>query len=82
MLTKDEELSRVEFFVWLAVLVMILVDNLRKRTVVIMYWCCMCKRGGESIHHLLPHFEVVRIYGHQYCTHLGWNGSCLNWWWI
>jgi hypothetical protein len=25
----------------------------------VIYWCCMCKRSGESINHLLLHCEVA-----------------------
>jgi hypothetical protein len=27
-------------------------DNLRKRNIVVVEWCCMCKKSGESIDHL------------------------------
>jgi hypothetical protein len=35
-------------------------DNLRKRGIIVVGWCCMCKQSGESINHLLLHCEVVR----------------------
>jgi hypothetical protein len=35
-------------------------DNLRKRGLIVVDWCCMCKRSGESINHLLLHCEVAR----------------------
>jgi hypothetical protein len=42
------------FFVWIAVLRKILMlNNLRKRNVVVVEWYCMCKKSGESIDHLL-----------------------------
>jgi hypothetical protein len=34
-------------------------DNLRKRGLIVVNWCCMCKRSGESINHLLLHCEVA-----------------------
>jgi hypothetical protein len=51
----------VAFFVWLAALGKILTyDNLRKRNVTVMEWCCLCKKSGESIGHLLLHCEIAR----------------------
>lgn len=35
-------------------------DNLRKRNVVVIEWCCMCKKNKESIEHLLLHCEVTQ----------------------
>jgi len=52
--------SKVAFFVWTATLGKILThDNLRKRNVLVVEWCCMCKKSGESIDHLLLHCEVA-----------------------
>lgn len=34
-------------------------DNLRKRLITIMGWCCMGKQGKESIDHLLIQHEAV-----------------------
>ena len=52
---------RVSFFMWTVSLGKILtLDNLRKRGLIVMDWCCMCKRSGESINHLLLHCEVAR----------------------
>jgi hypothetical protein len=50
---------RVAFFTWIAVLGKILtMDNLRKN-IIVTEWCCMCKKSGESIDHLLLHCEVA-----------------------
>jgi hypothetical protein len=34
-------------------------DNLQNRNVLVVKWCCMCKKYEESIDHLLFHHEVV-----------------------
>jgi hypothetical protein len=53
--------TRVAFFVCSAALGKILThDNLRKRNVVVIEWCCMCKKNEESIDYLLLHCEVAR----------------------
>jgi len=50
----------VSFFEWSATLGKILMhDNLRKRNVVVIEWCFMCKKNGESIDHLLLHCEIA-----------------------
>jgi hypothetical protein len=28
-------------------------DNLQKHGLILVDWCCMCKRSGESVDHLL-----------------------------
>jgi hypothetical protein len=51
---------RVAFFVWTAILGKILtLDNLRKRNIIVMEWCCLCKKSGESIDHLFIYCEVA-----------------------
>ena len=35
------------------------IDNLRKRQILILDWCCMCKRNGESVDHLLIHCPIA-----------------------
>jgi hypothetical protein len=53
--------TRVAFFVWSAALGKILThDNLRKRNVIVIEWCCLCKKSGESVDHLLLHCEVAQ----------------------
>jgi hypothetical protein len=53
--------TRVAFFVWSAALGKILThDNLRKRNIVVIEWCCMCKKKGEAIDHLLLHCDTAR----------------------
>ena len=51
---------RVAFFSWSASLGKILTtDNLRKRRIVVLDWCYMCKRCGESVDHLLLHYPLA-----------------------
>lgn len=41
---------QVDFFSWIAALGKILsTDNLPKRGIKVLDWCCMCKRDGESL---------------------------------
>jgi len=35
-------------------------DNLRKKRVIVIDRCCMCKMNGESVDHILLHCEVAR----------------------
>jgi hypothetical protein len=52
---------RVAFFVWTSALGRILtLNNLRKRSFIVVDWYCMRKRSGESIDHLLLYCEVAR----------------------
>ena len=52
--------SRVAFFSWTAALGKILTfDNLRKRCIIIVDWCYMCRRSGESVDHLLLHYPIA-----------------------
>jgi hypothetical protein len=34
-------------------------DNLHRHHIVVVEWCCMCKKSGESIEHLLLHYDVA-----------------------
>ena len=83
--------SRVAFFIWTTSLGEILTtDNLRRRRVIILDWCCLCKANGESVNHLLLHCPVARDLWNLVCSLFGvswvmpkgvvdllfyWNGS-------
>jgi hypothetical protein len=51
----------VSYFVWTVTLGKILThDNLRRCHIVVVEWCCMCKKNEEFIGHLLLHYDVAR----------------------
>jgi hypothetical protein len=51
---------RAAFFTWSTALGKILtVDNLRKRHLIIVDRCWLCKRDGESVDHILLHCDVA-----------------------
>jgi hypothetical protein len=53
---------KVTFFTWSVVLgKMLTLDNLRKRHVIVIDRCYMCKMNGETVDHLLLHCEVARV---------------------
>ena len=50
----------VAFFSWTAALGKILItNNLQRRYFVVLEWCYMCKRCGESVDHLLLHCPIA-----------------------
>jgi hypothetical protein len=52
--------SRAAFFVWSATLSKILtLDNFRKRHVIVINRCYICKKIGKSVDHLLLHCDVA-----------------------
>jgi hypothetical protein len=63
--------SRATFFAWTAALGKILtVDNLRKRKIIIVGRCYLCKRDGESVDHLLHCDVASTLWNHV----LSWFG--------
>jgi len=71
--------SRAAFFAWSAALRKILiVDNLRKRHIIIVDRCCLCKRDGESVDHLLFHCDVAIALWNNIFTRFGILGLCLE----
>jgi hypothetical protein len=57
---KEKVPPRIAFFSWTAALGKLLtIDNLRKRHLIIVDWCCLCKSSGESVDHLLLHCSLA-----------------------
>jgi hypothetical protein len=91
---KSKAPPRVSFFVWTAALGRILTtDNLRRRRVLVLDYCWLCKRNGESIPHLLMHCSFsteiwnffLNIFGISWVMPCGivdllccWGGGCRN----
>jgi hypothetical protein len=64
--------SRLAFFVWSVALGKILtLDNLRKLHVIVMDICCVCKRNGEFVDHLLLHCKVSSGMWSALCSRFG-----------
>jgi hypothetical protein len=52
---------KLAFFTWTASLGKILtLDNLPKRHIIVIDWCCMCKKCGKTQDHLFLHCDVAR----------------------
>jgi hypothetical protein len=57
---KPKVPPRVAFFIWTVALGRILTaDNLRRRNIILVDWCCLCKEDGETIDHLFLHCKVA-----------------------
>jgi hypothetical protein len=46
-------------------------DNIRKRHVIVIDRCCMCKRNVEFVDHLLLHCEVACALWNAFFSHFG-----------
>jgi hypothetical protein len=58
--------------VWTAALGKILtLDNLRKRHVIVINRCYMCKKTGESVDHLLLYCDVASVLWSSLFNHFG-----------
>jgi hypothetical protein len=64
--------SRVVFFPWSAALGKILtVDNFKKRHIIIVDRCCLCKRDVEFVDHCLLHCDVASTLWNNIFTQFG-----------
>jgi hypothetical protein len=57
-------------------------DNLRKWHVIVVDRCCICKKDGESVDHLLIYYEVACALWNDFSVALGCPGLCLVSWLI
>ena len=65
--------KRVAFFAWTAAWEKILMcDNLMRRRITMVDWCCMCRKSGETLDHLLLHMK----FGLLFSVCLGFIGLC------
>jgi hypothetical protein len=75
---KPKAPPRVAFFIWTTSLGKILtIDNLRKRNIVLVSWCCVCKAAGE-----IGSSATSLLCGLLYSLCLGFIGQCLIEWLI
>jgi hypothetical protein len=50
----------------------------RKRHIIVVDWCCVCKRDEESLDHLPLHCEVACALCMHFLVVLGFLGLCLE----
>jgi hypothetical protein len=71
--------SKSIFFAWSTALCKILtMDNLRKRHIIVVDRCCLSKRDGESVDHLLLHCDVTFVLWITFLLGLVCLGLCLE----
>jgi hypothetical protein len=62
----------VAFFTWsVAQGKIITIDNLRKRHVIVVDWCFMYKKCGESVDHIFLHCEIASATWSAILSHVG-----------
>ena len=80
---KSKAPPRVAFFVWTTALGRILTtDNLRRHQVLVLDYCWLCKRNGESISHLFIIVCFQWSFGIFSSTFSGFLGLCQLGLWI
>lgn len=69
LLWKPKVPPNVSFFLWIVALGKILtIDNLMMRKVVVVDWCCLCNRNGETTNHLLLPCPIAQELWNMVCT--------------
>jgi hypothetical protein len=69
-------------FAWSAALGKILtMNNLKKRHVIVVDRCCLCKRNGESMDHFLLHCNVASTLWNSLFTRFGMSCVMPRRWW-
>ncbi|KAG7965770.1 hypothetical protein I3843_08G016900 [Carya illinoinensis] len=69
---RNKAPPKAAFFVWTAALGKILtIDNLRRHGLIMMDWCCMRKKSGETVDHLLLHCEFARDTWNYFFSRMG-----------
>lgn len=49
------------FLAWTSLKKILTMKNLQKCRVIILDYCCICKKSGKTVDHLLLHSEVARV---------------------
>jgi hypothetical protein len=70
---------KAAFFAWSTAIGKILImNNLRKQRITVVDRCCMCKKNGESVDHILLHCEVGNALWNVFSIDLGHLRLCLD----
>lgn len=57
----------------------VIIDNLWRRRLVVVDWCCMCKVSGETPDHLRLQCAVAtKLWLFLWCPWQGFRGLCLG----
>jgi hypothetical protein len=63
---------RIAFFTWTVALGKILtIDNLMRRGLTLVNWCCLCKKSEETVNYFLIHCEFTSEIWHLVLTFFG-----------
>lgn len=62
---------RASFFVWTAIIGKILTMYISRKHVIVVDWCCMCKKSSKFVDHLLFHYKIASAYRVLFLNRLG-----------